>query len=283
MSKHKIIWTEKTWNVFTGCTKCSPGCLNCYAERMAIRLKGMEQEKYRNGFEFEYHIDVIKHMYDNLKKSKKQYKIFMNSMSDTFHEYAPPAIIQTLFGVMNELQHHTFQLLTKRPQNIPDGLNWTKNIHLGVTVCNQDEVDKKIPILLSAPAEKHFVSIEPMIESIDLTKRTLPHSNGIPIWPCSETMIFGLDLVIVGGESGPGARPMSRGWVRSVRDQCADAGVPFLFKQWGEWVPHNEQHFHPEVMPKAIFDHDTGDTLFRVGKKNAGCTLDGVIHDGAIL
>jgi len=183
---------------------------------------------------------------------KKPCKIFVNSMSDTFHEKADIGAIKNIFKVAEECPQHTFQLLTKRPQNIPDGLNWTDNIQLGVTVCGPDEI-YKIESILMVPAAFHFISIEPMLG------------------PIKTDLIAMLNLVIVGGESGPGARPMYPEWVRSIRDQCKEAGVPFLFKQWGDY--DNRCQFD------AI-------SLIRAGRnsneKKGGRILDGVTHDGEI-
>jgi protein gp37 len=253
---------------------------------MAKRLQKMPAtaEKYRNGFEFTYHPRELTNFYYDLSRAKKPKKIFVNSMSDTFHENAKPEDIAALFDAMNDLPQHTFQILTKRPQNIPEKLTWTKNIQLGVTVCVDSE-KWKIEKLLSVPAKFYLLSIEPMLSNIHLTEKINPSVGNLHIWPCYEPMLFGLDLVIVGGESGPGARPMHPYWVRSVRDQCAAAGVPFLFKQWGSWC-------YPAQMPEDVYDeydrnigfsgHSDYNRPFRRNDRRFGRLLDGKTHNGGM-
>ncbi len=208
-----IGWTEATWNPVTGCTKISLGCQNCYAERMAHRLQAMGQSNYTAGFKVRTHENAL-----SLPLTwKKSRTIFVNSMSDLFHEKVPAAFISKVFRVMSEAQQHTFQVLTKRSENmrrLSRSLPWPENVWMGVTVENGDYL-KRMDDLRDTPARIKFVSFEPLlgpILDIDLT---------------------GIDWVIVGGESGPKARPMSPSWVKGVRDQCLAAGVPFFFKQWG--------------------------------------------------
>jgi protein gp37 len=216
MGKTKIDWTESVWNPVTGCSKISAGCKNCYAEIMTRRLKAMGQPKYYNGFD-----KVVCHESEILKpyQWKKGRMIFVNSMSDTFHADVTNLFIQRMFFVMNQNQQHTFQILTKRSSrmsmmNNMGGLVWSDNIWAGVTVENNEKTDK-IDDLRNTRAKVKFLSCEPLLSALpdlDLT---------------------GIDWVIVGGESGPHARPMKEEWVIDIRDQCQKAGAPFFFKQWG--------------------------------------------------
>lgn len=211
--KSKIEWTECTWNPITGCSKISAGCKNCYAERMSRRLQAMGQPQYSEGFKVSVHPDLL----DRPRHWKKSRLIFVNSMSDTFHKNVPLAFLKQLFAVMNQCPQHTFQILTKRPDiaaKYMDKIEWTKNIWLGTTVENQDTVSR-IAHLRMIPAAVRFLSLEPLIGRIN----RLPLSK--------------IDWVIVGGESGPGSRPMNPDWVREIRDLCMEKRVPFFFKQWG--------------------------------------------------
>ena len=213
MSKSKIEWTESTWNPVSGCTKISRGCDNCYAERMAMRLKAMGTRGYENGFEVTLH----PHALEKPLKMKKPQVIFVNSMSDIFHEKIPDAFIFQIFDIMNQAHWHTFQVLTKRPKRLAklaDKLNWTDNIWMGVTVEANEYVDR-VDYLRNTPAKVKFLSLEPLIDSVD----RLDYS--------------GIDWVIVGGESGFGARVMKKEWVLQIRDRCKEENIPFFFKQWG--------------------------------------------------
>ncbi|OGR18066.1 MAG: hypothetical protein A2X81_16065 [Desulfobacterales bacterium GWB2_56_26] len=213
MSISKIEWTEATWNPVTGCTKISAGCLNCYAERMAKRLKAMGQKNYRNGFDIICH----KHALDIPLHWKKPRKIFVNSMGDLFHKDVPDEFIQSVFQVMQKADQHQYQLLTKRGdrlQQLAPSLPWPENVWMGVTVEDSNNVSR-IDCLRTVPASVRFLSIEPLLCPI-------PNVN-----------LDGIDWVIVGGESGPGARKMREEWVLDIRDQCLAKGVPFFFKQWG--------------------------------------------------
>ena len=208
-----IEWTSSTWNPVTGCTKISPGCKHCYAERMAIRLAGMKQPRYRNGFEVTLHPDLI----SAPLHWRQPRMIFVNSMSDLFHEDVPEAFIAEVFDTMVAAHWHTFQILTKRAGRLAEiaaGLPWPINIWMGVSVESPRYVHR-IERLRGVPAAVRFLSIEPLLAPIP----SLP--------------LTGLDWVIVGGESGPGARPMEADWVREIRDRCVGSGVPFFFKQWG--------------------------------------------------
>jgi protein gp37 len=208
-----IEWTNSTWNPMTGCTKISPGCVNCYAERMALRLQAMGQANYANGFKITTH----EHALALPLRWRKPQAIFVNSMSDIFHKAAPFAFIQRVFAVIEKASWHCFQALTKRSDRLVElapSLPWPKNLWMGVTVENSDFLHR-IDDLRKVSAVVRFLSFEPLLG------------------PISEIDLSGIDWVIVGGESGPGARPLKHQWVRSIRDQCIEKHVPFFFKQWG--------------------------------------------------
>jgi protein gp37 len=208
-----IEWTESTWNPVTGCTKISPGCKHCYAERMAIRLQAMGQPNYERGFE----VSLQEHMLELPLTWKKPQTVFVNSMSDLFHKEVPDDFIRRVFDVMSRASWHTFQVLTKRAerlQSLGRDLEWPDNVWAGVSVETRKYLER-IDCLRKVPARVRFISFEPLLQrlgEIDLTS---------------------IDWVIVGGESGPGARPMDQSWVVEIREQCLEAGVPFFFKQWG--------------------------------------------------
>lgn len=213
MSKSAIEWTESTWNPLTGCNKISPGCKNCYAERMAKRLQAMGQEKYRNGFRLTLHPDVLE---EPLGWTKPQ-MIFVNSMSDLFHKDVPVEFIQRVFNVMCRAHWHTFQVLTKRAERLLEldsQLDWPANVWMGVSVENSD-YKFRIDLLRQTHARIKFLSLEPLLG------------------PLPEMNLSNIDWVIVGGESGPKARPIRPEWVQDIRNQCVHASVPFFFKQWG--------------------------------------------------
>lgn len=296
--KSAIAWTDATWNPVTGCTKVSPGCKNCYAEPMAKRLKRMVPEKkYRNEFKITCHPESL----NEPLKWKKPQKIFVCSMGDLFHEDVPDSFLIDVFNVMAEAKHHTFQVLTKRPERMLDFILGTSgaganneplpNVWLGVTAENQEQADKRIPLLLQTPAAVRFVSIEPMLGGIEVINGkanrwsvpTQADSEGRGIeWTDPGEKYLPLDWVIVGGESGPGARPMHPDWVRSLRDQCKAAGVPFFFKQWGEWITEEiegnsfelKDLKHNQQIGKGMKAH-TMSLYTRVGKAKAGSLLDG--------
>lgn len=208
-----IEWTETTWNPLSGCNKISPGCKNCYAERMAARLQAMGQPRYENGFELSLHPDALFEPY----RWKKPRKVFVNSMGDLFHKDVPLSFIQDVFQTMNDCYQHQFQILTKRAdilEKYADELTWTDNIWMGVSVEN-DNYKFRIDHLRKVPAKIRFLSVEPLIG------------------PVTKLNLKGIHWVIVGGESGPGARPMEASWVRDIRDMCIKQNVAFFFKQWG--------------------------------------------------
>jgi len=211
--KSKIEWTESTWNPVTGCTKISSGCRNCYAERFALRLQASGSRKYANGFRVTLHPDVLKVPLG----WKQPHTIFVNSMSDLFHKDVSLDFIHEVFDVMCHGFQHRFQVLTKRSYRLlqlSQRLRWPRNVWMGVTVENA-ECTFRIDQLRETPAAIKFVSFEPLLS------------------PIRNIDFEGIDWVIVGGESGPGARPMLAEWATDIRDQCLAAGVPFFFKQWG--------------------------------------------------
>jgi protein gp37 len=208
-----IEWTESTWNPVTGCTKVSPGCKHCYAERMALRLQAMGQPNYANGFRVVIHHKVL----ELPLQWKKQQIIFVNSMSDLFHKDVPFSFILDIFNIMRSASWHNFQILTKRAERLSELdplLDWPANVWMGVSVENS-LYTYRIDHLRQTGASLKFLSLEPLLGPIDHLDLT------------------GINWVIVGGESGPGARPLAREWVTDIRDQCLQAGVPFFFKQWG--------------------------------------------------
>jgi protein gp37 len=330
-----IEWTQATWNPIAGCSILSKGCTNCYAMKMAARLEAMGQAKYagltqpsKAGPVWTGKIAVADdRAFTQPLRWKRGRRIFVNSMSDLFHEDVPDDVIDKVSAIMALAPQHTFQVLTKRPERmrsymVNDGLgrlsSWcvaaikmgragalvgrhgfpAPNVWLGVSVEDQATADARIPILLDTPAAVRWISAEPLLEDVDLRP-----------W------LSGLDWVVAGGESGPDARPMHPDWIRSIRDQCAAAGVPFLFKQWGEWrefdngskpgEPHDEMdvgseiadaYFYAAINPGFVatdgrlfkggqagrrsLPPDTPCRLIeRVGKKAAGRTLDGRTHD----
>jgi protein gp37 len=334
--KTGISWTDATWNPIRGCSPVSPGCKNCYAKKIAKRFsfpggpyEGLvrinatgERTDDWNG---EIH-NVEEHLLDPLKW-KTPRRIFVNSMSDLFHENVTDEMRDKIFAVMALCPQHTFQVLTKRPERMfrywlqdPSDrrtrqLTWihstpqveryyqkqdaqwqagkapeidlgiiAQNVHLGVSVEDQKTADERIPLLLRTPAAVRFISAEPLLGPIDLTAVPQIDLPGVAVG----TPL--LHWVIVGGESGPKARSMHPDWARSLRDQCKAAGVPFFFKQWGEWSPSDEPGSVADIASRAIISkkrraqmHNFGDGefpsfVFRVGAKAAGHLLDGVEH-----
>jgi protein gp37 len=208
-----IEWTEATWNPVTGCSKVSPGCKNCYADRMSHRLKAMGNHRYRNGFELALQPDLL----EEPLRWKTPRLIFVNSMSDLFHPKIPISFISEVFQVMNSAHWHIFQVLTKRSQRLvrlSGKLSWSKNIWIGTSVENSDYI-YRINHLIKIDAHIKFISIEPLLG------------------PLSYLPLSGIDWIIVGGESGPRAREIRPEWVRFIRDNCLKNEIPFFFKQWG--------------------------------------------------
>jgi len=334
--KSKIEWCDTTWNVVAGCSKISPGCKFCYAERMAKRQVAMGCARGGdNTATWIAYSDAINPKtgkwsgeialrYDQLDKPlhwKEPRRIFLCSMSDLFHEKVPFSFTDKIFDVMYKCPRHTFLILTKRPKQAlsfvgEKGEYWftLPNVHFGISISNQAEADEKIPILLQIPAAVRWLSIEPMLGAIDLRcvivgprRRCvfdcLRGTAASEIGVIKETVCGTINSVIVGGESGPGARPMHPDWPRNIRDQCVAANVPFYFKQWGAWeiankenatrngyvvtesrqgflTPYNKKKFvnlngdgsyyRDNPQPNSI-------AMARVGKKKAGCILDGKI------
>jgi protein gp37 len=208
-----IEWTDATWNPVTGCTKISPGCKHCYAERMAGRLQAMGQANYKNGFK----VTLQPQMLDLPLHWKSPKRIFVNSMSDLFHDDVPDDYINQVFQVMNRADWHQYQVLTKRPSRVRKmgkKLKWGPQIWMGVSVETQ-KYATRIEDLRKTGAHVKFLSLEPLLG------------------PLPDLNLDAIDWAIVGGESGPGARPVDPQWVTDIRDQCVSAGVPFFFKQWG--------------------------------------------------
>lgn len=235
MAQSSIEWTQSSWNPVTGCTKISPGCKHCYAERMAKRLKAMGQPNYANGF----YVTLHEHMLEKPLLWKKPQMIFVNSMSDLFHQDVPLQFIKQIYDVMRKANWHQFQVLTKRSQRLVelnDELHWPDNVWMGVSV-ESPQYQYRIDDLRKTNARIKFLSLEPLLDA-------LPNLD-----------LHNIDWVIVGGESGPGARPMQVSWVEDVREQCESAKVPFFFKQWGK--------YNQNGLP--------------VGKKKAGRLLHGAI------
>ncbi len=208
-----IEWTESTWNPLTGCTKVSPGCKHCYAERMAKRLQAMGQPNYVNGFKLTLHENAL----EKPLEWKKPQVIFVNSMSDLFHKDVPVEFILKIFDVMHRAHWHTFQVLTKRAERLEElnpKIDWPENVWMGVSVENQDYTFR-IDHLRRTSAKIKFLSLEPLLG------------------PLHKLDLQGIHWAIVGGESGPKARPVDPAWVIDIRNQCMRAHVPFFFKQWG--------------------------------------------------
>ena len=212
-TQSSIEWTEVTWNPVTGCSKVSEGCRHCYAERMALRLQAMGNRRYVNGFQVTLHEDLV----DLPRTLRRPRLIFVNSMSDLFHEWVPDDFIFRVFETMAACPQHTFQVLTKRSRRLRDmaaRLPWPQNVWMGVSVEDQ-RVLGRVDDLREVPAAVRFLSCEPLLGPLDNLDLT------------------GISWVIVGGESGPGARPMKTEWVEAILEQCRKAQIAFFFKQWG--------------------------------------------------
>lgn len=315
----KIEWTEKTWNPIVGCSKVSGGCKNCYAIGMAWRLQHIHhsKEKYAGTVEktaagqlnWTGKVNTIQSELLKPLKWKKPAMIFVNSESDLFHENIPFEFIDAVFRVMNDVDHHTYQVLTKRPARMVEFYQWKKkqygipwqaksNVWLGVSVENQQAADERIPLLLQVPANVRFLSCEPLLGSVRLDQLSRKEydmtfyddcltgfkAHGAGGWYGSK-----IDWVIVGGESGKNARPMHLKWARDLRDQCTKAGVKYFFKQWGAWAVGN---FSKKSEPCQIWMGDDGIihdqqprqmlcygrqliAMNKVGKDKAGRILDG--------
>jgi len=213
MARSAIEWTESTWNPVTGCNKVSPGCQHCYAETMARRLQAMGQPNYQQGFKLTLHPAML----ERPLAWRSPQIVFVNSMSDLFHEDVPLAFIERVFDVMRRAEWHTFQVLTKRAERLEElapSLPWPHNVWMGVSV-EREDYSFRIGHLRRAPAAVRFLSLEPLLG------------------PLPRLDLRCIDWVIVGGESGPRARRMEEAWAADIQDQCRRAGIPFFFKQWG--------------------------------------------------
>ncbi|MGC9207416.1 DUF5131 family protein [Acidithiobacillus sp.] len=276
--KTGIAWTNATWNPVTGCSKVSQGCKHCYAEREWARLSANPKAINYYGRAFTgvaCHEDRL----DQPLRWKKPRMIFVNSMSDLFHESVPDVFIDKVFAVMALAEQHTFQILTKRPERMfkylttPGRmdiigneampavrsdcfgiLEWPlPNVWLGVSAEDQESADERLFYLMNTPAAIRWLSAEPLLGPIDF--EDVPVGMNGPLRPYGETNATKLDWIVVGGESGPEARPMHPDWVEAIQEQCTQAHVPFFFKQWGEWFPVNQMT--PEFM----------ETLYRSNRK----------------
>jgi protein gp37 len=349
----KIEWTDETWNPVTGCSPVSPGCVNCYAERMSTRLAGRCGYPADRPFAVTLHPEKL----EEPLRWKKPRMVFPCSMSDLFHKSISDDYRTQIFAVMALSPRHTYQVLTKRAEEMlafmtwlaeepadtlsdaagdlfgeeahcwvanwlngwsrPEGIvddnpcngtvpRWPlPNVWVGATICNQEEADRNVPLLLQTPAAVRFVSVEPMLGDIDLDGK-LPiwrcqacgeapaisegwrwngnnwqHHHGYPVGHIDADYFPGIDWVICGGETGAGARPVHPGWVRGLRDQCVSAGVPFFFKSWGDWAPEDQYTGPVETIavPLKNFRLVEGFAFHRVGKKAAGRKLDGRVWD----
>jgi protein gp37 len=323
-----IEWTDATWNPVRGCSRVSEGCRNCYAEGVAARFSGPGQpfegfaDRARTGSKWTGKVALVPKALRLPLSWRTPKRIFVNSMSDLFHESLSDDAIDEVFSVMGQCDDrglgHVFQVLTKRHERMarymatrarqawnrarlgPDA--WpARNLWLGVSVENQATADERIPHLLAVPAAVRFLSCEPLLGPVDLTRWSgLQDDNALPV-----------DWLIAGGESGPGARPMHPDWARGLRDQCAAAGVPFFFKQWGEFEPAiitldgcgmdtgsgqrlrgpavddwadyvfaeaRDHRGDPKLIDRRFWASGDGQLLHRCGKKAAGALLDGVEH-----
>ena len=282
--KTSIEWTDATWNPVTGCTKVSAGCKHCYAERDWARLSANKATRYygRAFTDVQCHYDVLELPFS----WSKPRRVFVNSMSDLFHPDVPNNFIRAVFSVMATESHHTFQVLTKRADRMCELMNmWADddvfmhhggmapaNVWLGVSVEDQATADERIPLLLKTPAALRWVSAEPLLGPVDL-RPYLDWSFAL-----ADKSRPDLDWVVAGGESGPKARPMHPDWVRILRGHCFLFNVPFLFKQWGEWLPRADA-FRRDILGGAAHHTFGNVAMARVGKKLAGRLLDGVLHD----
>lgn len=302
-----IEWADSTFNPFIGCTKISPACDNCYAE--ALMDKRMNRVKWGAGqprvrtsagnwkkplqwnraefFECEdcgWRGEYKYHECSGACRLKPvRRRVFCASLADVFDNEVDPAWRRDLFDLIGATPNLDWLLLTKRIGNVRKMVSdatlfdfMPRNVWIGATICNQEEADRDIPKLLAVPADVRFVSIEPLLGPINLN-RSLPFSVSHGLTEPSSGIFFGgIHWVIVGGESGPEARPMHPDWVRGLRDQCAAAGVPFLMKQWGEWAPR--EPYASEQMESDELCGKWDGISYRYGKKAAGRLLDGVTH-----
>lgn len=275
MRDTSIQWTEKSWNPVRGCSRVSEGCRNCYAERQAARFCADDHSAFHgfvqiaNGHpQWTGKVELIGDRLLDPMRRRKPSMIFVNSMSDLFHEALPDEAIAEVFRAMYKADWHTYQILTKRADRLAllmprlvATFGIMPQVWLGVSVENQATADARIPLLVMAPAALRFISYEPALGPVDFTRFRLDQ----------------LHLIIAGGESGAAARPPDPAWMRSARDQCAKAGLHFFFKQWGEWLPAMCEGAVVDGNPAVI---NRSDAPVRVGKTRAGAFLDGLEHRG---
>jgi protein gp37 len=296
----KIEWTDATFNPWIGCTKISPACDHCYAEDWANRYQFVTWGGDRRRTSAATWRQPVKLNAQAIAEGRR-IRVFCASLADVFDNQVPPEWRADLWALIRATPALDWLLLTKRPQNIVGMLpeDWAEgypNVALGTTVEDQVRADQRIPALLAAPAVRRFLSCEPLLGPIKISLGTVHHhpdnDQGNPavqaiVRAARRSLGPTIDWVITGGESGAQARPSHPDWFRSLRDQCAAAGVPFLFKQWGEWVPlSGADGFWPHNTPKACRimpsgeRHPRGKSMQRVGKARAGRLLDGVLHNG---
>jgi len=283
VGKTSIEWTDASWNPVVGCTEVSPGCANCYAARLAsTRLRNTYQYKGlavigEGSPRWTGELLFLPERLSEPRHWKKPRRIFVCDMGDLFHEKVDITWIDQVFRMIEDCPQHTFQLLTKRAQNMNAYMLGRAavlpNVWLGVSVENQHFADERIPLLLSTPAAVRWISAEPLLGPIGIRRFLFPAAYEKPV--------VGLDWVVCGGESGPNARPMHPDWARGLRDQCVAAGVPFFFKQWGAYVPCpyvpceiccGKDHEHESV---GLGSDGHVRVMGRVGKHAAGRELDG--------
>lgn len=285
--KSNIEWTDRTWNPLAGCTWESDGCDGCYAAGMSLRLEAMAEKliaEGKNAGKLEKYVGIAQrrsdgraafngkiHLDDDALGEpltwKKPQMVFVNSMSDLFHRDVPDAFLDRIFMVMREAKQHTFQVLTKRPERMKEYINkrWiglglfeARNIWLGTSVENQAAADGRLGHLVNTRAHVRFVSCEPLLGPVDLRH-----------W------LQAIHWVIVGGESGKGARPMHPDWARGLRDQCQEEGTKYFFKQHGEWAPCTHFAIAEGTDRNNVHQFEDGQLMYRYGKKQAGRLLDG--------
>jgi protein gp37 len=333
-----IEWTDATWNPVSGCSRVSAGCQHCYAERVAARFSGAGQpyegliHPSTRGWNGQVRVAGKDGLSQPLRWRRPR-RIFVNSMSDLFHESISNADIAAIFGIMAACPQHTFQVLTKRPARMLEWFRWREkqiqdrdltwepwrvcegeavelvdelpaigcqqpwplpNVWLGVSVEDQETANERVPLLLQAPASVRWLSCEPLLGSVNLRRVDVPGYGFLDAltpgyFIDGRAPRYGISWVVAGGESGTSARPMHVDWARMLRDQCEDTGVPFLFKQWGEWAPATSgMWFHPLIdgpqyqaraTGRDTHDFGAGYGAVRIGKRAAGRLLDAIEHD----
>ena len=291
--RSKIEWCDASWNCIRGCSRVSEGCRHCYAERTAARFSGPGQPYHGlatglnvlSGPQWTGEVRFIPELLEQPLHWRRPRRIFVNSMSDLFHEKVHGDWIDAIWGVMAKCPQHTFQILTKRAERMDALMRHyppLPNVWLGVSVEDQKTADARIPLLLHTPACVRWVSYEPALGPVDFS--AWPKRVWLRVVGDDGAADRGrIDWVVAGGESGLGARPAHPDWFRQARDQCQAAGVPFFFKQWGEWLHATQMNhaFSDLELDRLTFktvcrDTGKGDLYFRVGKKRAGALLDGI-------